>query len=141
MKKIIIIFVVILLSSIVVANEGNVIKMSDIVKVGNVVVKPSTEYHVDLTGYKIPKGAKLIIFHVLDSPMSHYYYQEIKPGKFVYQMKSNQLKVTKGSPPFNGLKNGDSAFLIIGSETQPGSINMGVLYSNESISVIVRNQQ
>jgi hypothetical protein len=36
---------------------------------------------------------------------------------------------------------GDSAFLIIGSETQPGSINMGVLFSNESISVIVRNQQ
>ena len=139
MKKIIIIFVVILLPSIVVANEGNEIKMSDIVKVGNVVVKPSTEYLVDLTGYKIPKEAKLIIFHVLDSPRSHYYYQEIKPGKFVYQMKSNELKATTDSPPFNGLKNGDSAFLIIGSETQPGSINMGVLYSNESISVIVRN--
>jgi hypothetical protein len=139
MKKIIIIFVVILLPSIVVANEGNEIKMSDIVKVGNVVVKPRTEYLVDLTGYKIPKEAKLIIFHVLDSPRSHYYYQEIKPGKFVYQMKSNELKATTGSPPFNGLKKGDSAFLIIGSETQPGSINMGVLYSNESISVIVRN--
>jgi len=49
MKKIIIIFVAILLASIVVANEGNEIKMSDIVKVGNVVVKPSTQYLVDLT--------------------------------------------------------------------------------------------
>ena len=128
-----------LLHSVALANDAIVIKMSDIQKIGNVVVKPSTEYYVDLSGYKIPKEAKLIIFHVLDSPKSHYYYQEIKPGKFVYQMKSNQLKVTKGSPPFNGLKKGDSAFLIIGSETQPGSINMGVLYSNESISVIVRN--
>jgi hypothetical protein len=54
-------------------------------------------------------------------------------------MKSNELKATAGSPPFNGLKAGDSAFLIIGSEIQPGSINMGVLYSNQSISVIVRN--
>jgi len=89
MKKIVIIFVVILIPYIVVANEGNEIKMSD----------------------------------------------------FVYQMKSNELKATEGSPPFNGLKNGDSAFLIIDSETQPGSINMGVLFSNESISVIVRNQQ
>ena len=61
MKKVIIIFVVILFRSIVVANEGNEIKMSDIVNVGNVVVKPSTEYLVDLTGYKIPKEAKLII--------------------------------------------------------------------------------
>jgi len=138
MKKIIIFLVLILLPSIVVANEVNVIKMSDIVKVGNVVVKPSTGYIVDLTGYKIPIEAKLIIFHVLDSPQSHYYYQEIKPGKLVYQMKLNELKATAGSPPFNGLKNGDSAFLIIGSETQPGSINMGILFSNESISVIVR---
>ena len=89
MKKIVIIFVVILLPYIVVANEGNEIKMSDTVTVGHIVVKPSTEYLVDLTGYKIPKEAKLIIFHVLDSPRSHYYYQEIKPGKFVYQMKSN----------------------------------------------------
>jgi hypothetical protein len=139
MKKIIIFLIVILLPSIVEANENIEIKMSDAVKVGNVVVKPSTEYIVDLTGYKIPKEAKLIIFHVLDSPKSHYYYQKIKPGKLVYQMKSNELKAATDSPPFNGLKKDDSAFLIIGSESQPGSINMGVLFSNESISVIVRN--
>jgi hypothetical protein len=54
-------------------------------------------------------------------------------------MKSNELKAATDSPPFNGLKKDDSAFLIIGSESQPGSINMGVLFSNESISVIVRN--
>jgi hypothetical protein len=128
-----------LLHSIALANDAIVIKMSDIQKVGNVVVKPSAEYYVDLSGYKIPKEAKLIIFHVLDSPKSHYYYQEIKSGKTVYKMTSNELKASTGSPPFKGLKNNESAFLIIGSETQPGSINMGILYSNESISVIVRN--
>lgn len=139
MKKMIAFLVVILLHSIAVADEGYVIKMSDAVESGNVVVKPNSIYSIDLTGYKIPKEANLIIFHVLDSPMSHYYYQEIKPKKHVYQMTANELKATTGSPPFSGLKNGDSAFLIIGSETQPGSINMGVLFSNESISVIVRN--
>lgn len=139
MKKIIIILVVVLLHAIALANEGTAIKMADTVEVGNVVVRPNAEYLVDLTGYEIPKEAKLIIFHVLDSPMSHYYYQEIKPGKAVYKMATNELKAATGSPPFKGLEQGDSAFLIIGSETQPGSINMGVLYSNESISVIVRN--
>ena len=93
----------------------------------------------DLNGYEIPKEAKLLIFHVLDSPKSHYYYQEIKGGKLLYKMNSNTLKATTGSPPFEGLKKSDGAFLIIGSEVQPGSINMGILYSNESIAVIVRD--
>ena len=110
MKKIIIILTVILLHSIAVANEGNVIKMSDAVKAGHVVVKPSAEYQVDLTGYSVPKEANLIIFHVLDSPKSHYYYQEIPPGKSIYQMTSNKLKATTGSPHFDGLKKGDGAF-------------------------------
>ena len=139
MKKIIITLSIMLLHSIALANDAIVIKMSDIQKVGNVVVKPSTEYYVDLSGYKIPKEAKIIIFHVLDSPKSHYYYQEIKSGKTVYKMTSNELKASTGSPPFKGLKNNEGAFLIIGSETHPGSINTGILYSNESISVIVRN--
>ncbi len=139
MKQFILFLAVILLHSIVVANEDNVILMSDTVKAGHVVVKPSTEYQIDFNGYKVPKEAKLLIFHILDSPKSHYYYQEIKPGKSVYYMTAKDLKATTGSPPFSGLKKGDGAFLIIGSETQPGSINMGVLYSNASISVIVRN--
>lgn len=139
MKKIIIILIIALVNSSALSNDGIEIKVSDVQKVGNVVVKASNEYYVNLTGYNVPKEAKLIIFHVLDSPKSHYYYQEIKPGKSVFKMTSNELKASAGSPPFKGLKNNESAFLIIGSETQPGSINMGLLYSNESISVIVRN--
>ena len=139
MKKLILILVILILHSIVVANEGTVLRMSEIVKVGNVVVKPSTEYDVDLNGYEILKEAKLLILHVLDSPKLHYYYQEIKVGKLLYKINSNTLKATTGSPPFKGLKKSDGAFLIIGSEVQPGSINMGILYSNESIAVIVRD--
>ncbi len=139
MKKIIIILIIMFITSIASADDGNEIKMADVQEMGNVVVKPGKEYYVDLSGYDIPREAKLIIFHVLDSPTSHYYYQAIKPGKSVYKMSSTELKASTGSPPFKGLKHNDSAFLIIGSETQPGSINMGILYSNESISVIVRD--
>ncbi len=139
MKKHIIILVILFLHSIAVANEDSVMKVSDIVKIGNVVVKPSIEYDIDLSGYEIPKEAELIIFHVLDSPKSHYYYQEIKAEKSLYKMNANTLQATTGSPPFRGLKKSDGAFLIIGSEVQPGSINMGILYSNESIAVIVRD--
>ena len=38
------------------------------------------------------------------------------------EMSSSTLKATTGSPPFKGLDNNDSAFLIVGSETQAGSI-------------------
>ena len=138
MKKIILILIMLLLNSIVLADDIIEIKMSEVQKKGHVVVKPSKEYYVDLRGYTIPAEAELIIFHVMDSPRSHYYYQEIKPGKSVYKMSSTELKASTDSPPFSGLKNNDSAFLIIGREVQPGSINMGILYSNESISVIVR---
>ena len=138
MKKLIIILLVFNLHSIVIANEGTVFKMLEIVEVGNVVVKPSTEYDVDLNGYQIPEEARLLIFHILDSPGSHYYFQELKAGKLIYKMNSKTLKAAKGAPPFKGLKKGDGAFLIIGSEVQPGSIDMGILYSNESIAVIVR---
>ena len=139
MKKIILILIIMLLNSIALADDAIEIKMSEVQKKGHVVVKPSNEYYVNLSGYNLPEEAKLIIFHVLDSPRSHYYYQEIKPGKSVYKMSSTELKASTDSPPFSGLKNNDSAFLIIGSEVQPGSINMGILYSNESISLIVRN--
>ena len=139
MKRIILILITVLINAIALADDVIEIKMSDVQKKGHVVVKPGEEYYVNLVGYKIPEEAKLIIFHVMDSPRSHYYYQEIKPGKSAYKMSSSELKASTGSPPFKGLKNNDSAFLIIGSETQPGSINMGILYSNESISVIVRN--
>ena len=139
MKKTILFLVMMFLHSIVVANENVVIKMTDTLEAGSIVVKPSNEYYVDLSGYKIPEDAKLIIFHVLDSPISHYYYQEIQPGKPIYKMTSNELKASTGSPPFKGLKNNENAFLIIGSEAQPGSINMGIVHSNESISVIVRD--
>lgn len=139
MKKRIIMLIILILPSIAVGSEGTVIKMSEIVKIGNVVVKHSTEYDIDLSGYKIPKEAKLLIFHVLDSPKSHYYFQEIKAGKSLYKMNANTLKATNGSPQFKGLSNSSGAFLIIGSEVQPGSINMGILYSNDSISVIVRD--
>ncbi len=140
MKKIITMMAILFLHSVAVANEGTVIRMSKVAKVGNVVVEPSAEYDIDFSNYEIPKEAKLVIFHVLDSPRSHYYYQEIRPGKSVYKMNSNTLKATAGSPPFKGLKNSDGVFLIVGSETQQGSINMGILYSNESIAVIVRSQ-
>lgn len=139
MKKLIVTLIILILHSIAAANEDAVIRLSEVVKVGNVVVKPSTEYDVDFSGYEMPKEAKLLIFHVLDSPKSHYYFQEIEYGTSLYKMNSNTLKATTGSPPFRGLKNSDSAFLIIGSEVEPGSINMGVLYSNESIAVIVRD--
>ena len=138
MKKISLILIAVLINAIALADNVIEINMSDVQDKGHVVVKPGKEYSVNLSGYKIPEEAKLIIFHVMDSPRSHYYYQEIEPGKSVYLMSSNELKASTGSPPFNGLKNNDSAFLIIGSETQPGSINLGILYSNESISVIVR---
>ena len=138
MRKFLFTLLSMLLHSIVLANGVVEIKMSEAHEVGHVVVKPSNEYHVNMESYEIPVDAKLIIFHVLDSPQSHYYYQEIKPGKSVYKMTARELKATINSPPFDGLKNHDSAFLIVGSETQQGSINMGVLYSNDSISVIVR---
>ena len=138
MKKIILILIITLLNSMALADDVIEIKMSEVQKKGHVVVKPNEEYYVNLSGYNVPAEAKLIIFHVMDSPQSHYYYQEIKPGKTVYKMSSTELKASTGSPSFSGLKNNDSAFLIIGSEVQPGSINMGILYSNESVSVIVR---
>lgn len=112
--------------------------MAEAVQTGSVVVKPGREYQVDLAGYMLPKEAKLVAIHVLGSPMSHYYYQKIIPGKSVYLMNAKNLKSSTGSPPFSGLKNGDDAFLIIGSETQPGSINMGILLCNESISILIR---
>ncbi len=139
MGKSVNIFLFIFCCSIAVANERNVIRMTEIVKAGHVVVKPKAEYNIDLAGYEKPDDAKLLIFHVLDSPRSHYYYQELKAGKSLYRMSETTLQATKDSPPFRGLKTDDSAFLIIGSEVQPGSIEMGVLYSNESISVIVRD--
>ncbi len=139
MKKLIITLIILILHSVAVANEDTVIRLSEVVKIGNIVVKPSTKYDVDLSGYEVPKAAKLLIFHVLDSPKSHYYFQEIKHGKLIYKMNSNTLTATTGSPPFGGLNNGDSAFLIIGSEVEPGSINTGILYSNASIAVIVRD--
>ncbi len=138
MKKIIFILLFLLLHSLAIADDGVEIKMSEVHKAGHVVIKPSTEYRVNLEGYKIPEEAKLVIFHVLESPRSHYYYQQIEPGKSVYQMTASDLKASTGSPPFGGLENNDSAFLLIGRETHPGSINMGILYSNESIAVIVR---
>ena len=60
---------------------------------------------------------------VLDSAL---YKRAIQRGKGRYNEKNDHFS------------DNDSAFLIIGSEVQPGSINMGILYSNESISVIVR---
>lgn len=138
MKKMIIFLITMMVNSIALADDVIEINLSEIQKKGHVVVKPGKEYYVDLKGYTIPAEAELIIFHVMDSPRSHYYYQEIKPGKSVYKMSSTELKASTDSPPFSGLKNNDSAFLIIGREVQPGSINMGILYSNESISVIVR---
>jgi hypothetical protein len=87
----------------------------------------------------VPKEARLIIFHVLGAPKSHYYYQEMRSGKSKYKMNATTLMATTGSPSFKGLSESDGAFLIIGSEVEPGSINMGILYSNESIAVIVRD--
>ncbi len=139
MGKIIYIIVLIIICSFAVANESNVMRMSEIIKAGHVVIKPNAEYDIDLTRYKIPSDAKLLVFHVLDSPKSHYYYQELTAGKSLYKMSEATLQATKGSPSFKGLKTNDGVFLIIGSEVQPGSIEMGVLYSNESISVIVRD--
>ncbi len=139
MGKIIYIIVLIIICSFAVANESNVMRMSEIIKAGHVVIKPNAEYDIDLTRYKIPSDAKLLVFHVLDSPKSHYYYQKLMAGKSLYKMSESTLQATKGSPSFKGLKKNDGVFLIIGSEVQPGSIEMGVLYSNESISVIVRD--
>ena len=138
MKKIIAILLVMFLHSLASANGEVEINISEAQKAGHVVVKPSNAYSFSLDGYKIPKDAKLITLHVLDSPRSHYYYQDIKPDKSVYNMTESELKSTTGSPPFKGLTKNDSAFLIIGSETEPGSINMGILYSNVSIAIIVR---
>ena len=138
MKKISLILIAVLINAIALADDVIEIKMSDVQDKGHVFVKPGKEYYVNLSGYKIPEEAKLIIFHVMDSPRSHYYYQKIKPEKFVYLMSLNELKTSTGSPPFNGLKNNDSAFLIIGSEVQPGSIDMGILYSYESVSIVVK---
>jgi hypothetical protein len=139
MKNLLAVLIVSVFHSTCFADGDNLIKMSETVKAGSVVVKPSTEYEVDLSGYEVPKNAKLMIIHVLASPMSHYYYQEIKDGVALYKMNSETLQATTGSPNFSGLKAGDSAFLIIGSEVNPGSINMGAVFSNESISVIVRD--
>ena len=121
------------------ADQTTVIRLSEAAKVGHVIVKPGAEYEVDLSGYKVPQEAKLLVLHVLDSPRSHYYFQEIINGTLLYKMNAKTLKPTTGSPPFRELTNSDGAFLIIGSEVEPGSINMGILYSNESISVIVRD--
>ena len=138
MKKLIATLIV-LIHSIASANEAVVIMLSEAIEVGSVVVKPSKEYIVDISGYEVPKEADLLIFHVLDSPMSNYYFQKIKHGTTLYEMNSNKLKASKGSPPFNGLDNSNGAFLIIGSEVEPDSINMGILYSNASIAIIVRD--
>lgn len=138
MKKLIVILITLVIHPVAVADEDAVIRLSEVVKVGNVVVKPGAEYEVDFSGYVVPEEAKLLVFHVLDSPWSHYYYQEIKHGKSLYKVKANTLKAAAGSPPFRGLDQSNGAFLIIGSEVEPGSINMGILHSNESIAVIVR---
>ncbi len=137
-KKIIPTVFILLFHSISFAKEPIELKISEIENIGHVVVKPASEYLVNLEGYSIPKEANLIIFHVLNSPKSHYYFQEIKPGKSLYKMNSNELKATHGTPFFKGLNVSNGAFLIIGSESYEGSINMGILYSNLSISVIVR---
>ena len=139
MKKLILTLTVLILHSIAAANEDTVIRLSEVVKVGNVVVKPGKEYVVDFSGYEVPSEADLLILHVLDSPKSNYYFQELEHGKTLYKMNSDTLKATTGSPPFSGLNNSNGAFLIIGSEVEPGSISMGILYSNESIAVIVRD--
>lgn len=139
MKKLLATLILFFLHSIATANEDAVIRLSEAVEVGNVVVKPSKEYVVDFGGYEVPREANLLIFHVLDSPRSNYYYQEIKHGKTLYKMNSNTLKATTDSPPFRGLNNSNGAFLIIGSEVEPGSINTGILYSNQSIAIIVRD--
>jgi hypothetical protein len=139
MNKVVVASLVLAWVSATVANEGTVIRLSEVIDVGNVVVKPGTEYIVDLSGYEVPQEARLIIFHVLGTPRSHYYYQEIESGKSLYEMNATTLMATTGSPPFKGLSESDGAFLIIGSEVEPGSINMGILYSNESLAVIVRD--
>ncbi len=139
MQKLTIVLAILLLHAVAIASEDTVIKMSEAVKTGNIVLKPGVEYVVDLTGHAIPKDANLIALQIFGSQTLHYYYQEIRPEKFVYTISSNTMKPAADAPPFSGFKNNDDAFLIIGSAVQPGSINEGVLYDNEPIVVIVRD--
>jgi len=48
MNKVVVASLVLAWVSATVANEGTVIRLSEVIDVGNVVVKPGTEYIVDL---------------------------------------------------------------------------------------------
>lgn len=132
-----ILLVVSLVMAVAEANEGTVVEFSAALEQGAVNLKPGVEFYVDLDGYDAPPEAELVILHTQDSPLPHYYFTELVRGKTLYKFSVETLDMSTGSPPFSGLEAGDSAFLIIGSETQPDSINMGVVRDYDSISIRV----
>ena len=82
MKQLIQLLIFLFVSATTIAGDIPVIKMSEMVKAGHIVVKPSIEYQIDFTGYEVPSDTKLLVIHVLDSPKSHYYYQPLLSAEF-----------------------------------------------------------
>ncbi len=130
---------IILLSTALVARADSpaTIVFSEGVDAGFLEITPAEQYSVDLTDYPVPTDTKLLILHVRSSPMSHYYFQPLTADTMLYTLSAQSLKASEGSPTFAGLQAGDRAFLILGEEVQPGSIDMGVIHNYASFSLWV----
>lgn len=85
----------------------------------------------------MPQNAELLILHVMDTPLSHYYYQALNSDERQYSLSAGTLKASSGSPAFSGFKAGNRAFLIVGKEAQEGSIDSGLIHAFDSLLLVV----
>jgi hypothetical protein len=122
-----------LLVNIGIASDIAVINFQRAVSSGVADIEPSESLAIDLDGYKVSADADIIVLQVFND----YYYQSIKPDKKTYIFSRDSGQPIKGSKAFSGVNRLDSVFVIIGKEAYPGSLEMGVMDSSESISIRV----
>lgn len=115
------------------ASDDSVIYFEQAVASGYAEVRPSESLSIDLSGYSLPEHATLILLQVY----SNYYYLPLVPGKTIYRFSSDSVQSAKGSEKFSGLRSHDPTFLMIGREVSPGSMDVGALISDESVTVRV----
>ena len=115
------------------ALDGSVLHFKDAAVSGFADINPSERLTVDLSGYDISENATLVVLQIF----SNYYYLPINPDRKVYLFSKDSGQATKRSQQFKGLNRLDPVFVIIGRETFPGSLDVGLMISDKSIMVRV----
>jgi hypothetical protein len=118
-----------ILPPVITAAEVEEILVKESAAVGHADIDPTQQLIVDLTGYMLPTDASILVLQI----ETNYYFHQIKQNKTTYLFSKDSGKQTKGSAQFSGLSRLDSAFILLGREAYPGSLDIGVMVNYESI--------